>query len=540
MADTVGPLLLEYLLNCDSVAVQAILAGECSPSAEQLRVMEALSARRAALSKDLGEAGVREAVRHWLLQVGNDGRSTAGTLRTLTCRETSLAPPSADEMERTFAALARAVYTAFLIPTETIPIHGMPELADLLEEVDQRIPNLIASLSDGAAFIAAVAADESVGKVFRGAHATLGAYAAVYLNTGHGGPVFLKHLPVLMLRATWRQVRDAEPTEERFVTEALAQLAIVRRVLGGRTSKVRAKLAFTGVLMPADACIDLGDDGVVRPVTDADRRYAPGALEQRVGGAADAEGARTYISYAGDVVLDYPYRYKAWIPGPSHDVTAWQERVPEPVELDQVILWLRASLILAVEREHRAHIVQTWRHINDPLAEGIGISWSDPRWGRGLTPVQLTEAEVVAWGEWYRLLRASQAKRIELAITRVLKAVAERREPSDVLIDSVIAWENIFGTAEGEPTFRVTACLSKLLADSLAERRTRRRELTDIYKLRSAVVHGNRSLTNADFAQCDRALDVAIDAIRTLVDKRPDLLAEGDGGSRSTAVLLAD
>jgi hypothetical protein len=174
------------------------------------------------------------------------------------------------------------------------------------------------------------------------------------------------------------------------------------------------------------------------------------------------------------------------------------------------------------------------------LAEGIGISWSDPRWGRGLTPVQLTEAEVVAWGEWYRLLRASQAKKIEVAITRVLKALAERREPSDVLIDSVIAWENIFGTAEGEPTFRVTACLAKLLKDSLAERRTLRKELADIYRLRSAVVHGNRSLTNAEFSQCDRALDVAIDAIRTLVDKRSDLLAEGDGGFRSAAVLLAD
>jgi hypothetical protein len=92
----------------------------------------------------------------------------------------------------------------------------------------------------------------------------------------------------------------------------------------------------------------------------------------------------------------------------------------------------------------------------------------------------------------------------------------------------------------GEPTFRVTACLAKLLKDSLAERRALRKELVGIYNLRSAVVHGNRPLTEADFGKCDRALDVAIDAIRTLVDRRSDLLAEGDGGSRSTAVLLAD
>jgi len=259
-----------------------------------------------------------------------------------------------------------------------------------------------------------------------------------------------------------------------------------------------------------------------------------------LGGAADAEGTRTYISYAGDVILDFPHRYKAWLPGPSHDETAWREKVPDPPELDQAILWLRASLVLALKREHRAHIVETWRHVNDPLALGIGVAWRDPRWGRGLIPIELAESEVAAWADWYRLLRATNAKRIELAITRVLKAVAERREPADVLIDSVIAWENIFGTADGEPTFRVTACLAKLLKESLAERRQLRKDLIDIYKLRSAVVHGSRPLVEADFGQCDRALDVAINAIRVLVDKRPDLLAVGDGGSRSIAVLLAD
>src|SRR5262249_17978072 len=155
------------------------------------------------------------------------------------------------------------------------------------------------------------------------------------------------------LRAAWREVRDAEPTEEQFVAEALAQFAIVRRVFGGRTSTVRARLAFTGVLLPADARIDLGGDGVVRPAEEADWRHAPGALRQQLGGAADPQGVRPYISYAGDVILDYPYRYKAWLPDPLHDVTAWQERVPPPTELDQVVLWLRASLILSVQREHR-------------------------------------------------------------------------------------------------------------------------------------------------------------------------------------------
>ncbi|MFC5266612.1 hypothetical protein ACFPJ1_31230, partial [Kribbella qitaiheensis] len=97
------------------------------------------------------------------------------------------------------------------------------------------------------------------------------------------------------------------------------------------------------------------------------------------------------------VILDFPYRYRAWLPGPSDDVTGWQEKVPLPDEIDQVILWLRASLVLAVDRETRPHIVQTWQHENDPLADGVGSSWRDPRFGRGFTPVQLDQPEVDAW-----------------------------------------------------------------------------------------------------------------------------------------------
>jgi len=141
-------------------------------------------------------------------------------------------------------------------------------------------------------------------------------------------------------------------------------------------------------------------------------------------------------------------------------------------------------------------------------------------------------------GEWYQHLQAANVKKIELALSRVLKTVAERREPADVLIDSVIAWENIFGTQEGEPTFRVTACLAKLLKQTLAERRRLKAELGTIYKLRSDTVHGNRPLNEADHGLCYRALDVAIDAIRVLVDERSDLLALGDGSDRSLTLLL--
>ena len=189
MIDVVGVPLLRYLLNCDGPAIQLDLAGGSSLAGEQLQVVETLAAHRAALSEELDDAGVRDAVRHWLLQVGDDGRSTAARLRTLTCPEMISPAAGTDEIERAFAALAAAVYPAFLMPLETPSIPGMPELAVLLEEANSRVPDLIASLPVGRAFIAAVAADEVVGRVFRSTHAVLGPFAQAYLNTGHGGPV---------------------------------------------------------------------------------------------------------------------------------------------------------------------------------------------------------------------------------------------------------------------------------------------------------------------------------------------------------------
>ena len=153
-------------------------------------------------------------------------------------------------------------------------------------------------------------------------------------------------------------------------------------------------------------------------------------------------------------------------------------------------------------------------------------------------PTQLTDAEVDAWSEWYDRLKTSHVAKIELALSRILRAVAERREPSDVLIDSVIAWENLFGTKEGEPTFRVTMCLAKLLEQELEARLKLRTRLGKIYALRSKIVHGGGALGRNDHPLCNEALDVAIRAVRTLTTDRADILKLPDGAHRSAALLL--
>ena len=74
---------------------------------------------------------------------------------------------------------------------------------------------------------------------------------------------------------------------------------------------------------------------------------------------------------------------------------------------------------------------------------------------------------------------------------RLLKAAGERDDPIDVLVDAVVAWENLFGS-KTESTFRVTAAVATLLEPSDKEQRdVLQKELSGIYDRRSRLVHGD-------------------------------------------------
>jgi len=87
-----------------------------------------------------------------------------------------------------------------------------------------------------------------------------------------------------------------------------------------------------------------------------------------------------------------------------------------------------------------------------------------------------------------------------------------------------MVWENLVGTS-AETTFRVTAALAKLLEADKSKRRTLRKELAELYEIRSRVVHGttieDRSITDA----ADRSLKYAVQALRKFYEVRPEWLS---------------
>ena len=154
-------------------------------------------------------------------------------------------------------------------------------------------------------------------------------------------------------------------------------------------------------------------------------------------------------------------------------------------------------------------------------------------------PTELSSGECEAVEFWCELVEAHWSPRVDIAVRRVLSAAHARADPADRLVDSVIAWENLFGTSEGEPRLRISAAMAWLLARSGVERQDLQREVKQLYDDRSKIVHGASFNEVAIAEKASRALELARRSLRVLLQERPELLGLPDGAARSLSLILS-
>ncbi|XVQ85047.1 hypothetical protein ACQP2K_40575 [Microbispora siamensis] len=524
----VGEKLIAYLLSCEQDRVHNFLSGEAPFSQEQSDVVAAFADVRQMIPGDFDPARSQEVVTGWLTLNRQNDRSVARYMHEHTSGGQADIP-ARDDLQKSLISLALDVYPAFLLPAEPSPI-------PLMDETSIRATQAIYRHPEAETFCESMLREPALENAFQRVEGA-GHVAMVYRSTGQGGTLQLVMIPHIILKSAWRHIGDYTPSPEAFAVQAVRELQLIRAALSGRPRSITAKFAFTGIILPPGSQFTI-DGGQVRPFAEAEEWLVPPSLSGQIS-STDTSGNATVANYAGDVVVEYKIPYGVRVE--RHDATeaiSFPEDMRPPIALAKMLTRLRFSLMLAVEREFRVQLIPTWTYFDDPLSAGINISWNDPRQGAGFVPTQLSEEEVRAWSELYRRLNAPEVERIDLALSRILRAVAERRDPGDVLIDSVIAWENLFGTREGEPTFRITMSLATLLETEPAAREKLRSSLSSIYRLRSNVVHGSDELGADDYPRCQEALDIAIRSVRTLIMQRPDILRLPDGGRRSTALLL--
>lgn len=531
LTHAVGEPLLAYMLGLQTPAQFAALSvSDEDLSTQQRLVVDVLRQVAAQDFVQASPAGSRDdLVRALLIQQTADGTPLARVLRSQAGAIES-AGRVEDVLEQAILRLALDSYPTFLLPPRDR--FRIPAFTNI------ETTALILRHPASKEFVEAVGANPTLGPIFV-EQDHVGRVAWVWRNTGSGGTLQLVMLPQLILNAAWRHIRSLGPSPESFCSEAKVQFQIIRDLLEGRPQDTTAIFAFAGVLLPEGvARVDLSG-ATLESVTEADREMAPEVLRQQITHTGPG-GEVTTANYDGDVVLRlrFPLKVRIELPPAPSEVNVWPEDMHPPPSLDRCVERLRLSLLLAVQRDFAAQLLPTWRYFDDPLGHGVAASWFDPRNAVGFVPIRLTGDEVDSVRNWYHTISHSRFDKIGVAIRRIIKAVAERREPADVLIDSVIAWENIFGTSEGEPTLRVTASLAILLEPDVNKRETLRRELNHIYRLRSKVVHGSYELSVADGPLCQKALDIGLQALRVLANERVDVLDKSDGAERSLHVIL--
>jgi hypothetical protein len=531
LMEVAGIELLEYILNCDEATVNSILTGAATPTPKQTANIEFLDSNLRELPEDIDEPSRIRAFLSWLSSSQSNGLLTAQALR-LHAGGRPVATPPTDDLEKSIATIADATYSAFLLPDE------LPEMYIFQRRSNIYATSAIYRHSELLEFRQSVLDDPILGGLFSvdGEH-TGRMTTTIYRNTGSAHSIQLAMLPEIILTRAWHSMPKKMRSPSVFVEAALSELRNIRSILKSKRGTTTGRIAFTGILLPPGTELEL-KNGSVRTATEGDRRLAPPSLKEQVSGT-DASGMSTTVNYDGDVVLEIKIPFAIRFVEEYSDVPPpWPDDMHLPDEVEATINRLRFGLILAAKRESRVQLVPTWRHFDDPLDTSASVSWSDPRHGAAFMPTQLTADEVASWLTWCTRLSEPYVAKIDLALSRILRAIGERRDPSDVLIDSVIAWENLFGTKEGEPTFRISTCIATLLGETFEKRIEIKARLSKIYGLRSKVVHGSGHLKPSEYKFCYEALDVAIDAIRALFESRRDILELPDGATRSSTLLL--
>jgi hypothetical protein len=198
-----------------------------------------------------------------------------------------------------------------------------------------------------------------------------------------------------------------------------------------------------------------------------------------------------------------------------------------------------AAFLLAVAPDKDMRPLVTSQTVVAPFSPWTS-SLSPYHEDRGEVDVTLDDAEAADLSQLCTALAGTSASNIRIALERTLAAATERNDASDVLIDSVIAWENLLGTTQ-ETTFRVTAALAWLLArDSYEERAKLSRELKRLYGQRSKVVHGAKVAQEDVNRDAGRALQISRDALRRILLDELWLCERKDSAIRNTAILLGD
>lgn len=357
-----------------------------------------------------------------------------------------------------------------------------------------------------------------------------GVDSLLYFESGQGGSYQLPLLASHLINSAYMRCAVAgDDSFEAYMATVAQNLADARAMAAGRTATVPVILGFSNVSISDVDRIELAS-GHLRKVSPLDACFLPAQV------TTDAL-----------LVLDVPVKLAVKAKHPRNDEghgdEVWNRAQSSFQKWRNSLQWEadchRLAFMLADSDTHRSGAIQVLQAVINPLQGSPFVSWSDGRVQTSATRVNIDSGRVDGIRGWVERVTALHPRSLRVTMRRILSAASSRTDPSDSLVDAVLAWENMFSDSP-ETSLRVCGSLSLLLEPvDRDKRRELVKELTDIYSTRSAIVHGNarEPSTETIFADGDRALAVAVEAMRKLYEN-PDLLRSQNASTRGKEVLL--
>ena len=534
LLETFGPRLLAYLCNVDEQRVHDRFRENAPlPTQSEDALAQLIPLAERVARERLDHPGLPVSLSLDVLGVVPDGAGTSiGNMIRLSAGGEIEGPPTrlrdADQVKVVLFRLARDAYPQLLVPVDE-PWHHMhlsffrhPSRAELQRAVHE---------------------DEHLSRMYPSDDGDLGRGGVVFNSLGRGGTIQSVMFGETLIQASWDLATMSVPSPSlTSLYEAIgSSVDVLRSAISGRSTETRALLAFTGITTSGRSIETPW--GVLRPITDDERSSAPSMLEGAVSGT-DSKGKNVTVSYAGEVVLDtalpFALTVHEWQVGDEFPDARFPEQLEGAKALRRRSEGLQLAVLLAVERPpgRWATARFAWHWIADPTAQGRSIGWADPKSSPAFMPTELSAEECEGLRGWCNLIERHWVSTVDIAVRRVLSAAQTRSDPSDRLVDSVIAWENLFGTTEGEPRLRISSAMAWLLADSAPDRIDLQLEIKQLYDDRSKIVHGGTFNETAISEKANRALELALSSLRELFSGRSDVLALHDGSARSLKLIL--
>lgn len=395
-------------------------------------------------------------------------------------------------------------------------------------------------------FEAAVLDDPSLARLFPGERLErFSMMSFVCTSRGGGRTLQLISLAGHVVESAWHRMQlEEQPLSEQGLLDHCARvITTLRAALSGEQATARVRLGFVGVRLPDGHQADVGH-GLLRQTQAADLHYLPQVPGRYDIQLLSPEESIVSLAYAGDVVLEMTLPYQISVQALSRD---GNYNLSDDFRYDSNDAVQDVRLALSLVSPELTACTLAWEQYEDPLGHVGDYTLTDHNWttlknnwsiagGRHV----LTVEEASQWEAWAHRLLAERKPLLDVAITRTLRALGERADPADAIVDCVTAWESLVGSNADGLKLRVTASLAWLLEpDNLEARQRRRISLSKLYDRRSGIVHGNAAVDVTELRRAaQEALSVSVEVLRVLLTSRVDLLVVSDSATRSNMLIL--